>query len=247
MLIVVGPFRSGTSLVSALLSELGADFGPRARHYPRANRLNPLGYFQLPEVVAANRALLRSAGVDLAHPPSADSLRHSVDPDCLRALPSRLRLPGAIKDPRFALTLACWLDAGALRADELRLVVVERDTEAVARSVLGHREVAGYCGDTLEGARAMTVAMQEGARWHAALPGIAALPMRYEAVLADPPAAVARLADWLGGAAPARQRRATALVGKHTALRRHYLRKAVRPADVALAAWKSLRMALVRA
>lgn len=244
MIIVLGAFRSGTSLVSALLSALGVDFGPASSHYPPADRANPLGYFQLQAIVAANRAILRTAGVDLCDPAAPAEVTARAAPGLLDGsmLPRRAALAG-YKDPRFSLTLDYWAQAGVLDYAGLRLVVLDRKVEAVAKSIVAHKEVGAYVKRDAEAAARLVRAMQAGAAWHAERAGDA-MTIRYEDIVAAPEAAVARLAGFAGTRDPGAERRALALIGKERAIRRHYVRKALSPRLLVVTAAKTLRARL---
>jgi len=63
MIILTGVNRSGTSMVTHLLGELGMDLGPRSLLLGGDNR-NPKGYFENKEILFANISLLLGDAVD---------------------------------------------------------------------------------------------------------------------------------------------------------------------------------------
>ena len=65
--IVLGPYRSGTSLAAQVIERLGVDFGPRPELLA-PNRFNPGGYLERGDVNALNRQLVVSAGRALGEP-----------------------------------------------------------------------------------------------------------------------------------------------------------------------------------
>ena len=70
--IVLGPYRSGTSLTAQVIETLGVDFGPRSE-WISSNHFNPGGYHERGDINAINRKLITSAGRTLG-----EALRASV-------------------------------------------------------------------------------------------------------------------------------------------------------------------------
>lgn len=60
--VVVGMYRSGTSMVARCLSEMGAFFGDHKDHFP-TDKYNPGGYFEILEVMETNRKVLGFFGM----------------------------------------------------------------------------------------------------------------------------------------------------------------------------------------
>jgi hypothetical protein len=242
--IVMGPFRSGTSLVSGILANLGVFFGSLAETSPPPDRYNPLGYFQRRELISANTRYIASAGRTLASPGPPDALL--VNGDCKiltgTSVSWRSQVPlWGMKDPRFTATLHSWLALGCLDADHLRVIRVMRRPEAAAASVMKHREVRAYCGNDFRQAMAMTAAYHTNAAWTAARLDSPVCEIAYESLVANPAQEVDRLADYLGITDAARIRRCHRLVGKRHALLVHYIRKAVSPALLADTVAKTVR------
>lgn len=143
MIVVTGMHRSGTSLVCRLLAQLGVSFGDPAQHYP-ADRWNPDGYYEDRAVMdlnsrivtgwPRNRSRLAAFAAKLAYlrmPGDAAIARRAArQQTALRALAARFR-DGAVKDPRFCLTLRFWLDAAAVS----HVVVCLRHPAAVVASL----------------------------------------------------------------------------------------------------------------
>lgn len=61
-IVVVGMYRSGTSMVARCLTELGAYFGDKEGHFP-TDRYNPGGYFEIVEMMELNRKVLGFFGM----------------------------------------------------------------------------------------------------------------------------------------------------------------------------------------
>lgn len=199
--VVIGPFRSGTSLASRILSILGADFGPPDTML-KADRFNPDGYFQHARVRIANNRLIRSVGSTVAWPEHPQVLATEGDLPPLQrvglAWTGATSLSG-IKDPRFSATLLAWIAAGVLDPSRLRVVRMERQLDDAAQDLYGMPELARQMAEhSLESARATLERYAGFAAWHAGNLGVPHLALRYEDLLADPSMNIARLADFIG-------------------------------------------------
>ncbi|GJM09438.1 MAG: hypothetical protein DHS20C11_17140 [Lysobacteraceae bacterium] len=180
---VMGMHRSGTSLVTRILSELGAYCGQPESHL-EPNQWNSSGYFELKELVAINNLLLNDQGCDWANALGfrADAVtaarkqhatkRLSFLTKSLHKARSRKQPFIALKDPRLCLT------SPALGIDTAMVLFVSRHPLSVAASL----DVRDNLG--------MTVAM---ALWelytlHFLGHGMAnaALLVSYERLLSDP-------------------------------------------------------------
>jgi hypothetical protein len=199
-IIVLGPFRSGTSLVSRILSKLGVDFGPRERML-KPDRFNPEGYFQHKDVRIGNNRLIKSAGASVAWP--AHPQRLSSEGDLALLKHAKLDWTSGlthwgIKDPRFCATLLSWIEADRLDAHRLSIVRVERDAEDAALDLLGMPELARQLpARTAASAIATIGRYAEFAAWHADNLQIPGHVVAYEALLANPAQCVAELSDFV--------------------------------------------------
>ncbi len=232
----MGPFRSGTSLVSAILAGLDVYFGPAAEASPPPDRFNPLGYFQRREIVSANTRFIASAGGTQANPGTPDKLFENGDWKILASTSIPWVENAAsfgMKDPRFSTTLWSWVQVGRLKRDGLKVIRVTRRLEAAAASVMKHREVREYCGNDFSRSLEMTEAYDVNSAWTADHLGIPVCQIAYEALIGDPTQEVARLADYLEVREPARIKRCARLIGKRRALLDHYVRKVSHPALLA--------------
>lgn len=70
-IIVLGMFRSGTSMTAGILSRLGVDMGEDVLEPSRAN---PTGYFEAKDFFQLSRNILRAAGGNAHEPPSRSSI-----------------------------------------------------------------------------------------------------------------------------------------------------------------------------
>ena len=147
---VLGFHRSGTSLVTRLLNQLGVDLGPGEDLLEGVEGDNPNGYFEPRWTIAINDAILAAFGGSYEAPPElpAGWAQHP-ELDALRAT-ARERLAAAfagstlwgIKDPRLSLTLPFWRPLIAEHADDLRFVVCVRSPAETAASML-RRDIYG--------------------------------------------------------------------------------------------------------
>jgi hypothetical protein len=226
-LIVLGPFRSGTSLTCQMLARLGVDFGPPEALW-RADRFNPGGFLERLDVNHANGRLLESVGRTIVDPTAPAEVLERGDRRALASADLSWQRDGVgtgpwcLKDPRLCSTLATWLEAGRLEADGLGLVIVRRRPADVLASVLAYPTLAGLLEGDAGRARALVRACDEGAAWHADRLGRPVLELDYERMLDDPVATAAALAGFIGVADRSRVRAAAAEVGKRRALMRYY-------------------------
>lgn len=242
--VVLGPFRSGTSLVARMLSELGVDFGDFETMEPAPDRYNPTGYFQHREVALVNRHLIGRAGGGGEDIPDPEAICSVCSADDFRHVRKHLRRPASmvgLKDPRFCATLLAWWRSGVFGDQELRLVRVSRDLDRVAASCIRHREVGAFCDFDLARARSMGERLDSLAVWHVDSLELQACHVVYEDLLEDPARTARGLAEFVGTVEPRRRRSASRVVGKRRALLRHYAHKARHPSLAWATARKTMR------
>ena len=138
LFLVLGMHRSGTSAVTRALRTLAIDIG----QHTLARRDNPRGFFENPDVVDLNTALLAKMGCQwdtVRHLPS-ESFRDLLASD-LFARASRLidTLPKdrntAIKDPRLSRLLPFWRPLVQHKKTTTACIIVVRNPSAVAASL----------------------------------------------------------------------------------------------------------------
>lgn len=227
--IVLGVFRSGTSLLCQVLHELGADFGP-VHELGRADRYNPGGYFERVDLVHANNLLMESAGRSLADPGDAATLADDADARSLDA--ASLRFAGetpsrwALKDPRFCITLSAWIRFGAINAQGLRVIRVRRDVDDIVRSALKYPGVNCHFEHDADRIRRGVQAYDAAADWQVRTLSLPALHVEYDLLRDDAQRIVKDIAAFLECDVPAATiRRATACVGRTRARRRYFVRR----------------------
>ena len=147
MILCLGPHRSGTSMVAAALQSLGAEL---AIAQDRVSDENPRGFFEQPEIVAFNDALLSVLGASWDSPTfeceralqaaglDEGTLDGLIDDGAalLRRLFAAAPM-AAVKDPRICRLLPIWhriLSAAGYDAQDLALIHVLRDPAEAACS-----------------------------------------------------------------------------------------------------------------
>jgi hypothetical protein len=190
--LVVGVARSGTSALTAMLTELGLALASPDDVIP-PNPLNRLGVYESRTVRRLDQALIarwcsggwanpdlppgwhRQLGIRLLHRP-ARRLFAAVHP----------RSPWVCKDPQLCLTLPFWRDALEGRA---LVALIYRHPLAVARSLergMGFGQPRGLA----IWERHLRSALD-------ALVGATAIVVRYDDLVADPGAAAGEIGAWL--------------------------------------------------
>jgi len=200
-IVVMGPYRSGTSLVCRMLSSLGVDFGP-AKRLLRPDAFNPGGYLQRADVRLANSRLLRSAGSGFAWPADPEHIAARGDLSLLRVPDLDWRAGvtrWGIKDPRFCATLQAWLAAGVFERSRIRVVHVMRSSTVCANSLIAMPELARQLRPaTLAVAEATIRRYADLAAWHAAHLDVPVFSLSYEALMDAPSGWAARFAEFVG-------------------------------------------------
>jgi hypothetical protein len=109
MVIVLGMHRSGTSLMTHILSEAGFFVGEK-KDLIQGNRWNENGFFERWDIYKTNEDILNICGGSWYMPPDeANILQVKMSSEIETILSIYKRYPKAvIKDPRFCLTLPLW-------------------------------------------------------------------------------------------------------------------------------------------
>jgi hypothetical protein len=228
--IVLGSFRSGTSLVCQLLDRFGVDFGP-PDGLRTGDKFNPGGYYERGDVNHLNGRLVESAGRTFADPGSPGKLAEAADPRVFDEADLTWMQRTAcwgLKDPRLCATLAAWVAAGRIDPPRTRIVHVQRSAEAVARSAMKYPGVNHYFGNAPEAICRGVEEYARLARWHVDHLGIDTFTVQYEELLEHPRKVVAELARFIGVHDRRLIRRAAAEVGKKKAHLRLAARRLVR-------------------
>jgi hypothetical protein len=214
--IVLGPYRSGTSVTAQILKALGYDFGPK-RHMIPASKENPGGFYERKDINNANDALIASAGGNSADPGDPRQLADKADRGAfniadLSWLKSTARW--GIKDPRMCATLLAWVDLGVLDRNQICIVHVRRELEGAVRSGMAFGPIRAYCDGTEAGVRSMLSRYAELAQWHVDTLNIPTFTIAYEQLIKEPNTVIAKLGEFLGIRDAARIKRAASLIGK---------------------------------
>jgi len=145
--VVLGPHRSGTSLVASILNSIGVNMGDRFR---LADEFNPTGYCEDLDFKELNQAMLKYCGCTWHEPPSQEQLAGACvhfEKDMHRLLFRKCTQQEHIrreymwgwKDPRQCLVMGCY-DYWLYQMErDVKYVVVERNVDAIVSSLM-HRE-----------------------------------------------------------------------------------------------------------
>jgi hypothetical protein len=194
--------RSGTSLATEILRELGLWLGPEPALIGASDG-NPRGHFELLAGVEFDNEVLRQAGGTWDDPPAMPSI------DALAATTRPAvdvwfegRAPLAFKDPRLCLTLPVWMPA--LAGYDVRILQLFRDPGAVARSLVTRNATMDLPASrfaqgemTVADALALWSEYNRRACLYADRFGIRRLPIWYDALVDTPAAEVRRLAAFV--------------------------------------------------
>lgn len=133
--LVVGMHRSGTSVVSGMLSKLGVGFG---RNLLGATYANPDGHYEDKQIIKINEEILMSAGGSWDAPPTCEKIKVAFNKrkeEIRRYLRSEgSKESGAyfgVKEPRISLMLPMYVDM----LGDVKIIYVVRDEEDVASSI----------------------------------------------------------------------------------------------------------------
>lgn len=129
--VVLGPQRSGTSLVAGLLREVGVDMG---RNLIGKTFSNPTGHYENAEFVELNDRILLAAGGDANHPPlpqEIERVKTAFIKDIRSLIQRSQKALWGWKDPRTALTLSLYLPF----LENPFFILCRRDIESIAASL----------------------------------------------------------------------------------------------------------------
>ncbi|SDF36921.1 sulfotransferase family protein [Limimaricola pyoseonensis] len=194
-IVVLGPHRSGTSLLAGILAKLGCDL---PRTLMPDTQANPKGYFESTHVMRLNDRILASLGTDWRGLEAIDrrALDRLARSEFARLAAETLgqEFAGAarpvLKDPRICLLTRFW--AGALGAAGYPVAYVHtcRDPLEVAQSLLGRDGIPLEAG--------LRIWMRHVLEAEAATRGSPRAFTSYEGLMRDWRGQVAHLRDGLG-------------------------------------------------
>lgn len=196
MIFVLGPHRSGTSLVAGMLDRLGVYMGPSW-----ADEHNPTGYFEDRRFLAFHKQL-----VGYWWHPLVNGVTDAQKLAYRRLLRRRLSYDlHGVKDPRLCLLADMLIPLAGAQYD-IKIVNVNRNVEAAVRSLVARN------GLNEERARQLTVDHLEArADFVQGFDGDT-LSVSYECVIDNPIKAARRLAGFVDVDDPQRIAHATQLV-----------------------------------
>jgi hypothetical protein len=198
--IVLGPYRSGTSLISRIVQKLGANPGPEGELFEPTD-WNPSGYIQRPDITAFNTKLITDAGGSLSEPLSPEIIAERTNPEVFSELDLTWTLSPnnpLIKDPRFCFTLLTWQKNGVFKNHQLAVVRITRGLESNIASALTHYDVKNYCGNNATTASKVLSAYDTAACWHEKNLNVPCYNIEYEKLISNSAEEIKRLADFMG-------------------------------------------------
>lgn len=198
--VVMGPYRSGTSLVARVLQQFGVSAGPEPDLY-EATDWNPSGYIQRPDITSFNTRIIASAGGTLTDTGSPLDIYKNADANLFGEL-DRSWMNNfekfLIKDPRFCCTFYTWYQHQILADYEPFIIRVSRNIEATAKSALVHYDVKHYCGNSMETALRVISSYNHFAAWHLENMPVPAFHIIYDDLVANPEKTILQLAKFMG-------------------------------------------------
>jgi hypothetical protein len=215
-IIVLGPYRSGTSVTAQVLNALGVNFGPR-RYLVPPHDWNPGGHYERVDVNKANDVFIESAGASLADPGDPNVLVEKGDREAFKLADmswSERKGMWGIKDPRLCATLLSWLEAGVIRRDNIKIVHVRRNIKPAVKSAMLCPPVRSFTDGTENGCEQMLLKYAELAQWHVDTLGIETMGFDYERLIQQPKEVVEEIAKFIGVSDPKRIAKATRIIGK---------------------------------
>jgi hypothetical protein len=192
--LLVGMHRSGTSMLTRMISLMGAHVGDPGELVPPSNR-NPTGYWERRDLGAVHEGFLNENGFGWSKVGGFDWNRiapASIVQCRARLVETLARIdtsgrPLAVKDPRLCLLLPIWQQVVGVPF----YVVIVRDPRHVATSIMTAYQRAFTTQHVLAlWQKYLTVALQ-------ALQGACVLFVSYDRMLQDPQRENARLASSL--------------------------------------------------
>ncbi|MFW2382938.1 MAG: sulfotransferase [Acidimicrobiales bacterium] len=187
---ILGMHRSGTSVTTNIVADLGLDLGDPNNLLPATDD-NARGYFEVERLTDFNHRLLTEFGGDVMAPPD---VLPALTPDIASRMSGEFRrafgdVAGkwAWKDPTNCILLPLWREV--LGSGHLAVVSV-RDPRSSARSLVARRD-----GITIDAALAL---WERYTRFMlAGLEGLAVHIVRYEDLVQEPHEQVGMIADFL--------------------------------------------------
>lgn len=212
LILVLGPGRSGTSLVAKLVAALGVDLG---ENLIPGNHSNPDGYFEDKSVIEHHKELLAAFGANNAYggilplPPDwIDSdVARRVEDWAVASLGNRFARNTriGIKDPRISMLLPMWDRIVARCGARLQHVVCVRHPAAMAASLHKVAAIHPAVGEALWMTRIAVTFRHLGDN---------GLILDFDDIVADPHRSVSMLCEYVCGPAKCHHQRVDELLSQ---------------------------------
>lgn len=197
-LFILGPFRSGTSLLARVMSCLGYSTGPRDDLFEPTD-WNPAGYIQRPDITAFNTRLIQRAGGSVAEPPNPNKIVSAVPDsakDEIKLAWTRREGVLLLKDPRFSVTAQYSIRNQMVPDSDCEILHIPRTFDSAVRSCLLHYDVKQYVQHSADQALKTLQLYDEYAAWHVRTMNVHSTHVLYEDLLSRPIDTIERLAEF---------------------------------------------------
>ncbi len=197
IVVVLGMHRSGTSLVSGVLSKMGVNMGKRLL---KPSVENPKGYFEDLEFFNLNATILHEAGGDWKAPPNKETLLKVMKKnrekfrDIINRKNKNSKLWGW-KDPRTVLTIDGYMNF--LSPKKTKFIIVFRNSLTIAHS-LNKKKKEKFRVKVIDGLELSSIYNCELARFIKKYPRYSKLFLAYESILQNKEENIKKISEFIG-------------------------------------------------
>ncbi len=142
-IVVLGMHRSGTSVLTGIIGELGFFVGVEDELLD-AQKDNPKGFYERKDIVDANNKLLRDNNLEWFLPTGINNLKTGIEDfktsssEIINKLQSE-QSNFVIKDPRLCILFKYWEDL--LPSEETKIIIINRNPFEIAQSLLKRNKI----------------------------------------------------------------------------------------------------------
>ena len=197
IIVVLGMHRSGTSLVSGILSKMGVNMGKKLL---KASVENPKGYFEDIEFFNLNKKILEEAGGSWNLPPNKEVLlkvmkkNENKFEDIINRKNKNSTLWGW-KDPRTILTIDGYINF--LSPKKTKFIIVFRNPLTIAYS-LEKKKKKKFRVEVIDGLELSNIYSHELVRFIKKYPRYNKLFLAYESILKEKEESVKKISEFVG-------------------------------------------------
>ncbi len=196
---ILGSFRSGTSVLSKVVSHFGYSPGPEDDLFP-PTPWNTDGYYQRPDVTHFNTRLIENTGGEIGDPPHPDIIckknsrefKKEIDLNWCKKYEKIL-----IKDPRLCFTLKYWIENSIVNYKNIKILFITRSLDDVAESCLLHYDVKNYVKNNKLQSIKTTKKYNKYANWHISKFNLNSLILSFDDLVYDTLYQINRISNFL--------------------------------------------------